>query len=340
MAGSSHKMLELSGMPVLEQISGGEKGRLYELSRGRVSIGRGSENDIVVASDGVSRNHALIEITREGQYLIRDNGSKNGIQVNGSAVRSAILQTGDVIRVGTLVFRFNEGGEGMALEAPPVEGAESDYLPEAAPPAAKPAGVNKRVLIYGAALLILGYVFLFNDSNESEKKAGGDGETSKKEERLKITEAPELVGEREKGKVSGLEDPTLKTAEQDIEKLDWANTPLKEAELYFRRGLRDYGNQSYSRAMENFEAALSLNRTHPLAQIYLARTKSEAEQAAKKEMEVAVKYFDSLQYQRSIYHFQAVIHLLSHRPGEKIVKDCEKYIEVARRRLQASEIFP
>jgi hypothetical protein len=57
-------------------------------------------------------------------------------------------------------------------------------------------------------------------------------------------------------------------------------------------------------------------------------------------MEIGVKYFESLQYQRAIYHFNEVVALLAHRPAEALVKEAEKYIDQCRRRLQAAELFP
>ena len=53
-----------------------------------------------------------------------------------------------------------------------------------------------------------------------------------------------------------------------------------------------------------------------------------------------MKYFESLQYQRSIYHFTEVIALMAHKPSEPIVHEAEKYIDQAKRRLEAAELFP
>ena len=72
----------------------------YALSDGaKLSIGRHSENDIVLKDMSVSRHHATVEV-RGQQLLVFDAGSKNGIAVNGTKVKSAELYHGDVVKIG------------------------------------------------------------------------------------------------------------------------------------------------------------------------------------------------------------------------------------------------
>ena len=64
-----------------------------------LTIGRHSENDIVLRDSSVSRHHACI--MREGENLfVTDKGSRNGTIVNGLKVESVRLEDGDVIRIG------------------------------------------------------------------------------------------------------------------------------------------------------------------------------------------------------------------------------------------------
>jgi pSer/pThr/pTyr-binding forkhead associated (FHA) protein len=67
---------------------------------GSLTIGRHSDNDIVVKDMSASRHHASFE--RKGENLIvRDKGSKNGTSVNGKKVQSAQVYHGDLVKVGT-----------------------------------------------------------------------------------------------------------------------------------------------------------------------------------------------------------------------------------------------
>ena len=72
----------------------------YALSHGaKLSIGRHSENDIVLQDMSVSRHHATVEV-RGQRLLVFDAGSKNGTIVNGTKAKSAELCHGDVVKIG------------------------------------------------------------------------------------------------------------------------------------------------------------------------------------------------------------------------------------------------
>jgi len=73
--------------------------------KGFLSIGRTSDNDIVLNHQGVSREHARIDFAAEGP-LLRDLKSLNGTFVNTQRVDECILRDEDVITVGkySLVF--------------------------------------------------------------------------------------------------------------------------------------------------------------------------------------------------------------------------------------------
>ena len=69
------------------------------LSGDRLRIGRGSDNDLVLPDVSVSRNHAELRSGPEG-WLVRDLKSTNGVEVNGVAVETAVLRSGDALKVG------------------------------------------------------------------------------------------------------------------------------------------------------------------------------------------------------------------------------------------------
>ena len=72
----------------------------------RISIGRTSDNDIVLENRGVSRKHATIEINPQDAILI-DNESLNGTFLNSRRVEEEVLHDEDTITIGkyTLTFR-------------------------------------------------------------------------------------------------------------------------------------------------------------------------------------------------------------------------------------------
>ncbi|HEY0483310.1 MAG TPA: ATP-binding protein [Kofleriaceae bacterium] len=89
-------------MPALLQI---DCQRRHELGD-RVSIGRGSENDIQLDDTMVSRNHAEIVRQADGGYRVRDLGSRRGTFVGARKVDDAPLRDGDEILIGPIRLRF------------------------------------------------------------------------------------------------------------------------------------------------------------------------------------------------------------------------------------------
>lgn len=78
----------------------------YVLARDSTSVGRDSENDIVLKSPGASRHHA--RIARAGStFTVEDSGSRNGTWLNGARIDApAYLSDGDHLRFDDQDFLF------------------------------------------------------------------------------------------------------------------------------------------------------------------------------------------------------------------------------------------
>src|SRR5271155_5124369 len=75
---------------------------------GSATIGRATDNDIVIQDVLASRHHAFLVQSPLGTE-IRDARSVNGTFVNGVRVGSAVLNEGDVITIGNVDLVFTEG---------------------------------------------------------------------------------------------------------------------------------------------------------------------------------------------------------------------------------------
>ena len=92
------------------------RSQVYTLTGQQASIGRSSDNDIVLNDFSVSRRHAFLK--REGnEWFLHDNHSTNGIRVNDRHVPSAPVGSGDRAVIGTFTLKFRE--EPVEAEAPP-----------------------------------------------------------------------------------------------------------------------------------------------------------------------------------------------------------------------------
>lgn len=79
-------------------------GERYNVPPEGLHIGRGSENDVALTDQLVSRRHARV-YRQDGLLRVEDLDSRNGIEVNGAQVKSTALRTGDLLRVGEAVFK-------------------------------------------------------------------------------------------------------------------------------------------------------------------------------------------------------------------------------------------
>jgi sigma-B regulation protein RsbU (phosphoserine phosphatase) len=104
-----------------------EGNRLYDwtLDKGKSTVGRSTQGDLVISDSTVSRQHAEIEVVDESSIKLTDLGSHNGTTVNGYAISdSAELHPGDIISFGRVEFKLvigekeeSEGGTFSVAES-------------------------------------------------------------------------------------------------------------------------------------------------------------------------------------------------------------------------------
>lgn len=106
----------------------------FKLDRPLISVGRGSDNDIVIDSGSVSGAHA--EMRRvEGGYELGDLGSTNGIKYNGNRQRTITLRSGMTVMLGDVEFDFSLTEEELAVigqerpQLPPISKQSEDVVP-------------------------------------------------------------------------------------------------------------------------------------------------------------------------------------------------------------------
>jgi adenylate cyclase len=108
-------------------LEGGE--RTFSLSQEGLRIGRGADNDVVLADPSVSRYHASVRLDDERARVV-DLGSTNGVLLNGERVSQAPLAAGDLLRIGAFELSVVGGDEAAS---------ERWAEPAGAPPLAAPS---------------------------------------------------------------------------------------------------------------------------------------------------------------------------------------------------------
>jgi len=84
----------------------------HTLEEGVFGIGRNPGNTVQPDDESVSGNHARITLAASAylddalEVYIEDLGSTNGTFINGKPVKRQLLKHGDMLTLGTLVFKF------------------------------------------------------------------------------------------------------------------------------------------------------------------------------------------------------------------------------------------
>jgi adenylate cyclase len=82
----------------------------FNLSGDQATIGRATDNDIVLNDFSVSRRHAFLQ-KEGGAWILRDNHSTNGVRINDRPVPECAVANGDQVTIGTFRLLFRELAE-------------------------------------------------------------------------------------------------------------------------------------------------------------------------------------------------------------------------------------
>ena len=92
-------------MPYLRLYKGDALQQQWQVASDRITIGRSKTNDIVLPSPAVSKNHAII-VRDQHKLTIVDQGSANGIFVNGKKAKKQQLKYWDEIQIFDYVIKY------------------------------------------------------------------------------------------------------------------------------------------------------------------------------------------------------------------------------------------
>lgn len=272
-------------------LTGATKGESYVLNGNRIVIGRSEKADVRISDSKASREHAELTRVRDA-WVVTDLGSQNGIMVNDKKVTQKELSEGDKLIIGQTVFKFAK-----------VEVAESSRNfteddEEAQTPESKRSMVPFLILV-GVFVAL----FLFDDIIPEPKGPA-------QQTRPPITQPiNEYVTAMEKRKVS--EDKELR------EKLN----------VIYQRGLREYREGNYYRAIIEFNLALIISPGDSQAEFYLRKTKEELDSSIESHVVKAQRDEASLKFKSAIVAYCSVLRLLYSVPDDPRYKNAEKKIK-------------
>jgi pSer/pThr/pTyr-binding forkhead associated (FHA) protein len=103
-------------MAKLVVLTEGYVGRNFELKSERTTIGRLEDNAFPIPEPSVSSHHCEI-IWRGTEVLVKDLNSTNGTFIDGNAVTEAPLKPGQILRLGQVELRLDDGSSAAAPPA-------------------------------------------------------------------------------------------------------------------------------------------------------------------------------------------------------------------------------
>ena len=91
------------------------RGKIFEIDRDSMTIGRKDSNDISLPDGSVSGHHAdIFRTEKNGQtiYILRDNDSTNKTRVNNVEISEHVLKNSDLITFGSVEVLFDGIADG------------------------------------------------------------------------------------------------------------------------------------------------------------------------------------------------------------------------------------
>jgi pSer/pThr/pTyr-binding forkhead associated (FHA) protein len=292
-AGTYHRLVCLTGT---------SKGESYFLNSNRVVIGRGDKADIKLNDTKASREH--VEITKVGaNWVATDLGSQNGIIVNDKKVTQSQLAEGDKLIVGQTVFKFAKVEVGA--KAKPKEKSYEDEVP------ASGSGAKKTLV----PMILLAGLFIYMLMGD-DKPTGEDAGRAKAKPTSSYQDvSSEYLNDLKKRQAK--EDKAIK------EKLN----------VIYQRGLREFREGNYFRAIAEFNLALIIAPGDPYAEYHLRKTKEKLDKTIEEYTIRAQRDEGALKLQSSIVSYCSIIRLLYTVPDDPRYKNAEKQIKDLETRL-------
>jgi pSer/pThr/pTyr-binding forkhead associated (FHA) protein len=285
-------------------LTGATKGEAYIIRSNRIVLGRSEKADIRVMDIKSSREHA--EITRVGKdWVLTDLGSQNGIILNDQKVSQAKLKEGDKVIIGQTVYKFSK------VEVKPtnkvvkeeIDGGEEEE--DNVPKRKSQSALLVVVIVAAIAVMIM-------DSSEKIEPVSRKTKEQTSASKDISDEYLQLIRQKEMQ-----EDKALKLKMNTI----------------FQRGLREFREKNYFRAINEFNLALILNPNDSLADFYLRKAKEELDKVIADEFIKGKRDEEGLRYQNAIVSYCGIIRLLHQYQDDPRYKTAEENIKTLEGKL-------
>jgi pSer/pThr/pTyr-binding forkhead associated (FHA) protein len=294
-------------------LTGKHKGLSFFIMSNRVVLGRSESADIQVIDGKSSREHAELVMV-DGKYVLTDLGSQNGVVINDLKVNQHTLKDGEKIIIGKTVYKYNViEVKGMDVisqvdgEIEEYDEDDEDYDEDSTKGSSKRGPAKKSKLI-PILIILVGVFFAIPDE---KKKA------PKKRKPRRLGSSGEDIFEKKIKESQLLED---KESRQKLNAL-------------IHRGRREYREQNYFRAIEQFNLALILDPSNGTAGYLLNKTKQRLDEQIQAMFNKAKQETEALKFSGAIKQYCSIISYLQDYPEDKRYIAAEANIETLEERI-------
>jgi pSer/pThr/pTyr-binding forkhead associated (FHA) protein len=305
-------------------MTGKNKGSSYYLTGNRVIMGRGETADIQVMDTKSSREHAEL-ILNNGRYIVTDLGSQNGLIINDLKITQHSLIDGDKIIIGATVYKFNRF-DIQVKELALVEDDDDDEYEEEMDEEEEEEELR-----------------LLEEKKKKKKSKNKkkDAEAGRKRIMIIVVVALGLwvVLEEEpapvKTKIQKVKDKsTTLTLQEAIRKQTQETREVqRKLDAIIHRGLREFRERNYFRAIRQFELALILSPNNGKASFHLERSKQRLDEEIELAFLKARREADGLKYTAAVVSYCSIIRLLQAHKDDERYKDAMKNIRTVEKEM-------
>ena len=315
-----------NSQPHLRVATGPMEGQSFALIGKKLTIGRSSENDLVLKHDTkCSRHHAVIRLTPQG-YSVESLSPKNPVSVNGQPVTTALLLPGVTLSMGETHITFV--APAPALAPPPNNGLAvreqaGAFAPTGAPvnsKSKKNAAKNqsrqqKSPMFMIVVVVVLGaLVYLLTSDTDTKKPP------------TKITQEADLEAEIEASEQLRL------SKEVEARKSNKRTAQYREAQAAYIKGSRDYRKGLFGRARDAFQTCLSLYPDHTLCQRYLGLSNRKFDEIVQYNLRLGKDHRERNQF-RACMSAMRTVRVMVRDKSDKRFKQAKAHFEACEAQL-------
>jgi len=292
-------------------MTGKNKGISYYFSKKRIVMGRSDKVDVQILDTKSSREHAELALVGD-QYVLSDLGSQNGVIVNDLKVSQHRLANNDKIIIGQTVYKYNKlvvkTQELSTIEEEDDELEEYEEEEETSKKKKKKAKEKKKPNLIIAAVIIGGIIFALPDDQQNPAKGPGR----------------RVIGGVKQEKIELSNNRNVEIADKDVR---------NKLKAFIHRGQREYREENFFRAIEQFELALILVPNHGDASFYLKKTRDSLEAHLQAIKAKAKQDEDALKLSSAMNQHCSIITFLQDYPEDERYKEAELQVAILEEKL-------